>query len=168
MQVNLLSIINAEGKELPIDTVLDFSGKNEYGIEFPKPVPVKGVFVNLAGSIEFCGNVNLTARFMCDRCGEWFDESLNFDFSEILKKELDKEDEVDENPDIIFYEGHMVDISDIIYNNIFINLPSKHLCSENCKGLCPHCGKNLNISECSCENDTTDPRFYVLDNFFKD
>ena len=168
MQVNLLSIVNAEGRTLPIDAVLDFSDKNEYGIDFFKPVYVSGVFTNIAGSIEFCGKTEFTARFMCDRCGEWFEESHSFEFSEILKKELDKESDGDENPDIIFYEGHIIDISDIIFNNIFMNLPSKYLCSEDCMGLCPHCGKNLNLEKCSCTDDVTDPRFDILDKFFKD
>ena len=168
MVVNILPIVNAEGRELLVDTVLDFSDKDEYGIDFREPVKVSGKFLNMAGNIEFSGEINFSVKLMCDRCGEWYEDKFSFEFFEILKKELDKENDGDENPDIIFYEGNTVDISDIVFNNIIMNLPSKHLCDEECKGLCAICGKNLNLESCNCEDSVTDPRFDVLDSLFKD
>ena len=168
MQVNLLPVVNADGRELLINESIDLSDKSEFGVRFLKPVSVEGKFLNVAGSLEFSGTVKAELSFLCDRCGEWFDMPLEFEFSEILKKELDNREEGDENPDVIFYEGSNVDIDPIIYNNLFMNFPSKRLCSENCKGLCSVCGANLNEGECGCKEEVTDPRFDILDSFFKE
>ena len=165
MQVNLLSVVNTEGKSLPVDGVIDFSDKSEYGIDFFKPVHVNGKVTNIGGTLEFSGSIELEARFMCDRCGEWYEDTFKTDFLEILKRETERE-ESQENPDIIYYEGSNLDISEIILNNIFMNMPTKHLCTADCKGLCSVCGGNLNHSECSCKSEVTDPRFDVLDKFF--
>ena len=56
-----------------------------------------------------------------------------------------------------FYEevkGETLDISDDIREDILIALPTKYLCSEECKGLCTLCGKNLNNEECDCKAET--------------
>lgn len=167
MIIDLLPVTGGDGREIPVCAEIDFSDKNEYGIDFFQPATVKGKILNIGGQLEFTGNIKLSIRFMCDRCGEWFEDTLSFEFFEILKKELDKRLEGDENPDIIFYEGNRIDISEIIYNNIYMNLPSKKLCSKNCKGLCSICGANLNQKDCGCKANVTDPRFDVLDDFFK-
>lgn len=168
MLIDLLPVVNAEGRELLIDEDIDLSGKSEYGIEILSPTKVCGRFFNIAGSLEFSGSAKAKLRLMCDRCGEWFDFELEFEFSELLKKELDKQSDGDENPDIIFYEGSSVDIAPIIYNNLYMNLPTKKLCNPDCKGLCSVCGGNLNEEECDCTKETIDPRFDILDSFFKE
>ena len=167
MIIDLLPAFGGDGREIPVCGEVDFSKKDEYGIKFPEAVKVEGKVLNIGGQLEFSGDIKAKLSFMCDRCGEWFESELDFDFLEILKKEMDKISEGDENPDVIFYEGNRVDISDIIFNNIILNLPTKKLCSVDCKGLCTECGANLNEKECSCKKDVTDPRFDILDNFFK-
>ena len=79
-------------------------------------------------------------------------------------KKADEFSDVDDNPDISMLEGTSIDLDEIIYTNLFLNLPSKQLCSDDCKGLCPICGGNLNKTDCGCKSDTTDPRFDILDN----
>ena len=58
-------------------------------------------------------------------------------------------------------------MDEIVYKNIYMNLPSKKLCKNDCKGLCPKCGKNLNEGDCGCDTREADPRFDALDKFFK-
>ena len=166
MIIDLLPVFGGDGKEIKVETSIDFSSKDEYGIKFLSPTMVTGKILNIGGQLEFSGDVEAKLSFMCDRCNEWFEEKLNFSFAEVLKKEIDKALEGDENPDVIFYEGNRLDISEIIYNNIILNLPTKKLCKEDCKGLCTVCGTNLNEKDCGCKEDNTDPRFDVLDKFF--
>ena len=167
MIIDLLPAFGGDGREIPVSAEIGFSDKNEYGIKFPEATVVQGKILNIGGQLEFTGTVNTRLEFMCDRCGEWFESALSFNFFEVLKKEMDKILEGDENPDVIFYEGNRLDISDIIYNNMILNLPTKKLCSKDCKGLCSVCGANLNERECGCNQEVTDPRFDILDNFFK-
>ena len=61
--------------------------------------------------------------------------------------------------------GRIIDVMPQIRESIYTLLPTKILCREDCKGLCPVCGKNLNEGQCSCENDDIDPRLLALRNF---
>ena len=177
MKVNLLPIINADGKSLSVSDSVDFSGRNEVGVSYLAPAKVDAVFTSFGKSIKVCGTVSVLTELDCDRCGSKFQFPLAFDFEEILEKEFsyDKGNGVESfgdeesgiNPDVIYYEGNEILLDDIIYNNIFMNLPTKRLCKPDCMGLCPNCGKNLNEGECGCDTRAVDPRFDALDNFFK-
>ena len=61
-----------------------------------------------------------------------------------------------------------MDLSEIVINNILIGMPLKSLCRENCKGLCPKCGKDLNLGDCDCPKKEIDSRFAVLKELLKD
>ncbi|MFW5872616.1 MAG: YceD family protein, partial [bacterium] len=87
------------------------------------------------------------------RCLEKFEYNFNID----IEKELNKLDIKDIKE---------VDIRQILKSNIFLDLPIKPLCSEDCKGLCPQCGQNLNKGDCNCERDIIDPRLAKLEKFF--
>lgn len=166
MEINLLPIVNADGKRLEVDTELDFSGNGEQSVLFLSPVSVKGEFVNVGGSIELNAKACAKVSYSCDRCCENFDAELEFEIDELLKKESSRE-EGDGNPDVIYFTGNAVDLDEIVEKALFMNLPSKRLCSDECKGICPECGKNLNLGSCECDTRPTDPRFDVLDKFFE-
>ena len=61
--------------------------------------------------------------------------------------------------------GHVLDIMPQIEESIYTLLPAKVLCREDCKGLCPFCGKDLNEGTCSCRDENIDPRLEALKNF---
>ena len=166
MEINLLPIVNADGKRLELDTELDFSGYGEQGVLFLSPVSVKGEFVNVGGSIELKAAASAQVSYDCDRCCESFESELKFEIDELLKKE-DSRNESDGNPDVIYFTGNTVELEEIVMKALFMNLPSKRLCSDECKGLCPECGKNLNLGACECDVRPTDPRFDILDKFFE-
>ena len=165
MKIDITSILYEEGKSIDIDKELDFSDIEFDGVKLSTPVRLVGKLFNIGGCIEFNSNASFEISYLCDRCLSESTKILSFDISERFKKTLDLAD--DQNPDIICFSGNEIDISEVIINNIFMNIPSKLLCCEECKGLCPVCGKNLNEGECSCDTRTSDPRFDVLDNFFK-
>ncbi|MDD2499121.1 MAG: DUF177 domain-containing protein, partial [Desulfitobacteriaceae bacterium] len=70
--------------------------------------------------------------------------------------------------EIYFYEGDKIDILPQVLQTILLELPMKVLCREDCKGLCPVCGTNLNIKECRCERESIDPRLAALKNLLND
>ena len=61
--------------------------------------------------------------------------------------------------------GRVLDIMPQIEESIYTLIPTKILCREDCKGLCPSCGADLNEGECSCKNEDIDPRLEALRNF---
>ena len=72
--------------------------------------------------------------------------------------------EGDEDVDYETYGGDEINLGSYLREIIAMSLPLKVLCREECKGLCPHCGANLNFEACSCKEDWVDPRFAALRN----
>ncbi len=167
MTVNLLPIINIEGKTLSISDTIDLSHKSEADVIFTGSTKVDAVFTVLGGGVNLVAKVSCPTKYICDRCGEAYKDLLEFEFEEVLKKEAFDNTQEDTNPDVVYFTGNLVDLDEIVYKNIFMSLPSKKLCRKDCKGLCPKCGQNLNEGDCNCDTRTSDPRFDVLDNFFK-
>ena len=166
MILDLSTIVNFEGKRLDFDTEIDFCENQDIDLKFLKPVKVFGNVINIGGSLELSASVSAEFSFECDRCCETFDEVFECSFDEVLKKE-DSRAEDDENPDAVYFQGNSIELDEIVLNNIIVALPLKRLCKDDCKGLCAKCGQNLNQGECSCDIRNTDPRFDVLDEFFK-
>ena len=70
-----------------------------------------------------------------------------------------------EELEISYYQGDFIDLAPIICEQIILQIPIKVLCSEECKGLCPQCGANLNTSSCNCHLNFVDNRMAVLKDF---
>ncbi len=162
MILDLSTIVNVDGKKLEFDGELDFTGKEEQGVKFISPVTVCGRLSNIGGSLELEADIKTRLRVSCDRCLDEVEEDFECSFKEILKKE-DERSLDEKNPEAIYFKGNNIELDEIVLNNIIVEIPLKHLCSENCKGLCPNCGQNLNKGECQCDTRPTDPRFDILD-----
>lgn len=162
MELNLLSILNFDGKKMNISEDVDLTPSKDDTFSITAPVHIDAVLTNIGGTIELTGNAKADIRMVCDRCAEDYNTAVEFEIAERFKKEDAFSDE-NEDPDIITLVGTSIDLSEILYTNLFMNLPAKSLCSNDCKGLCPVCGANLNRTECGCNTETTDPRFDILD-----
>ena len=89
----------------------------------------------------------------------------DYDCSRCLKTTEHEEifsDSRDADEDVIPFNGEEIDLTELIRDTLIINEPSQVLCQDDCKGLCVHCGANLNVSPCSCESFVVDPRFAEL------
>lgn len=110
------------------------------------------------------------ARLQCSRCLTQYTEPMEISFEEEFvagapgegQTEEDEEDESGRT--VSFYEGDEIDLTEPIRENILLELPMKPLCDEDCQGLCPTCGVNLNEAECKCEAvaESVDPRLAKL------
>jgi uncharacterized protein len=63
-----------------------------------------------------------------------------------------------------FYEGTEIDLTPLMYEQIMLALPTRPLCGEECRGLCPQCGINRNTGQCACVVEAGDPRWSALRN----
>ncbi len=91
------------------------------------------------------------AEFTCDRCNDKYEETLIVEFTLI---KVFNSNNVDPNDSSVEYhppEVAKVDISKDLKEFMSLSVPMKKLCSEDCKGLCVHCGANLNYEKCNCE-----------------
>ncbi len=66
-----------------------------------------------------------------------------------------------------FMDGFSLDVDALVHDEILMNWPAKILCKDDCKGICPVCGQNLNEGECGCDTFVPDPRMAVIQDIFK-
>ncbi len=162
MELNLLPILNFDGRKMQIAENVALVAVDCDTFRFAAPVIFEGEATNVSGTIELTGRATAQLELVCDRCTDSFTREIVCKIDEKLKKE-DSFSAEEENPDYITISGTSVDLGEILYTNVFMALPSKTLCSDDCKGLCEVCGKNLNLGDCGCKKDDTDPRFDILD-----
>ena len=113
--------------------------------------------------ISVRGNIWFSIETPCARCLDTIDLILEPEVNLILLPEYLTHEE-DEDIDYETYKGDEIDLGGYLRELIAMSLPIKVLCVEECKGLCPNCGVNLNLEECSCKDNWVDPRFAVLRN----
>ena len=160
MLLGLSKIIDRPGESVSFSTSVDLSDL-QYGQCYPvtEPVVANGMVRNTAGVLVMTGSVQTTIHGVCDRCATEFDQNIDFPIDVVLVTELANEENEDEW--VFPLEGDSADLEDIVRTVFVLNLDSKLLCKDNCKGLCCRCGKNLNDGPCSCQKEL-DPRFAAL------
>jgi uncharacterized protein len=139
---------------------LDVSGE---GIPFSGPVTVN---LNATGSddtIFLEGDVSGKLNLQCVRCLEQYEFPFSITFGEVYTRK-----ELEETAEEIRYSGDFIDIEPEVQKSLFLCLPMKAVCREDCQGLCPHCGQDLNKESCQCTGEITDPRFNVLQKLLKE
>jgi len=118
----------------------------------------KGALLNLSGLIEFKYDIS------CYRCLNNIHGSMKIKVNESILSAA----EVTDKDDVFTYEGKYIDLDVILKNYIILSLPMKQVCSNECKGLCPICGSNLNESKCGCkEENNINPQMKILKNYFE-
>lgn len=159
MTLDLKRIFATENSDLQINCSVDMSNL-EFAGGFPlkKPVDVSGTVKNRAGVVSLLLNINYEFSAPCDRCGI---DTVN-KHTVIVDKLLAAALERQESDTIIEVPGMKLDVDELVYTEVVLDLPTKHLCRTDCKGICPQCGRNLNDGVCGCFDDGTDPRLAVF------
>lgn len=141
---------------------LDVNGE-EY--VFQEPVNVVLEAVNTGKSLFIKGNISSTLKVSCSRCLKEMPYKLNLQFEdEWIPIEYAKPG--DEDSALIFEKDEFT-IDDRIIEHILVSLPMRFVCSEQCKGLCPICGIDQNVSTCTCSDEVIDPRLEILSKWNK-
>ena len=103
----------------------------------------------------------------CDRCLTPLTKSVAGDVQLILVANAPQpmEDEVElaaEDLEILYLEGDELDLEKLLLEQLQLNVPMRAICKEDCQGLCPDCGINRNLKNCSCDEARIDPRWEAL------
>ncbi|MBX7259822.1 MAG: DUF177 domain-containing protein [Candidatus Hydrogenedentes bacterium] len=124
------------------------------------PVTVSGVFSHVDAEYIFHGRVSGTFLGICDRClcgvEKPFDAEVIWVFvhgsarSPLEEFEDDEDEEFDEDSGVIMFEGVSINLAPATWDEVVLALPAKMLCNDDCAGLCPQCGANLNTAPCGC------------------
>jgi uncharacterized protein len=113
------------------------------------------------------GTVRGVLELACSRCLDPFELPVNgaFDVRYLPEAEnvgADESEVEDSDLSAAFYRDDQIDLAQLIEEQMYLALPMKPLCREECRGLCPQCGANLNIETCGCEVRWEDPRLAGL------
>ena len=160
MLLGLSKIIECPGESVSFSASVDLSDL-QFGNCCPvsEPVLASGTVRNTAGVLMMKGMITTTIHGVCDRCACDFDRDEEIPLDVVLVTEM--ADEENEDEWVFPLEGDSADLEDIVRTVFVLNMDSKLLCSDDCKGLCHRCGKNLNEGPCSCQKEL-DPRFAAL------
>lgn len=147
-----------------IDYAIDLSDYELFNSKpFITPVKVSGEAFNKAGVVTLRYRISFTLRLFCDRCLEVFDRDYSYAFEQILVTSLNTDTD-----EYILVKDFKLDLDELIISDILTSLPSKLLCSSDCKGLCQKCGVNQNTTSCLCKQSTIDPRLSILSSLLVD
>jgi len=171
-----------ESMKLNIELIRKKETANVIDFEYEIEEAVKGEFLDLLSAetinfikingaasqengfavINYTVGANFTAE--CARCAQETSQSIIFSGKKYL---ADKSENKDENDDYYTLEyASIIDLREFLTEFLFLEVPLRYLCSEDCKGLCQKCGKDLNAGECDCPKKERNSAFKVLDNFF--
>jgi uncharacterized protein len=162
--LDLKKVFITENEVLPIEYSMDMS-ETDYMGDYPlkKPVAVSGRISNKAGLVTISLNMVYAFSAACDRCGLPTETEYKLSLEKSLAPEIEGED----SDSIIPVPNMKLDLEELVYSEILLSLPMKHLCREDCKGICLNCGKNLNEGNCNCNKREVDPRLQALADLLK-
>jgi uncharacterized protein len=163
--------ITAEAREIAfpepereIDRVLGQGSIRDYRLE--GPVNVSLSYYRAGTDVFLTGELDALVTAMCARCAEEFRIAKERSFRCVLSpKTAGYESETDlcvDDLEFSLYEGDEVDLTPLVREQVILALVERPLCREDCRGLCPHCGANLNEGDCGCRDEADDPRLAVL------
>lgn len=159
MILDLKRIFATENSVMEINHTLDMSGVDFMG-NYPLKTPVKivGSVSNRASVVSLNLNIEYTFAADCDRCGVYAEHNHTVIIDKLLATAIERQ----ESDTIITVPDMKLDVDEFVYSEVILDLPSKHLCKDDCKGICLKCGKNLNEGECGCSTKEVDPRLAKL------
>ena len=138
-----------------------------------KPLVIDAEISHEKQFLQLTGTLATAVKGVCSRCLKPVETPVECSFAEQLLYAKDISlfshlavGEVEEK--YFIYDNDTLDITDIVRESILAELPLKILCVEDCRGLCPKCGKNLNQGQCDCDLHEVDPRLAILATLMED
>lgn len=162
----------SKGSATTFNEQLDVSGlfKGRSDVISAGPLHVSLRVSGGEGVINVEGELSIELVMACSRCLNDVPEQIVIPISETFKPVTAKEeaDEAEDDDDVIPIDTDQVDLKPLAEEVLLLSLPFAPLCDDDCKGLCPNCGQNLNERQCGCNTDKIDPRFAALKDLFKE
>jgi len=167
MLINLTDYFEVRGKEARIEVPYEAKVVKSDFSEFPvlHSEPAIFEFSNIGdGKLQLMGNAAFKLAGVCDRCLTDVEIEVPLSFEYTFAKP-DGYHEIDDEQEV-YMKGYELDAEALITNELLMSLPMKVLCKDTCKGLCPVCGVNRNVTECGCDTFVPDPRMAAIKDIF--
>jgi len=158
MWLDLSKIIEMPGAEKSFAVTLDPERLTDPAVRsYAFPPEASGKVVNTAGLLDLRATVHARMTCVCDRCGRQFDREKVMELDVPLAADAEGEP----GPDEFEIEGDGIEVDQVLETCFILGMETKQLCREDCRGLCPICGRDLNEGPCGCAKPV-DPRLAVL------
>lgn len=161
MKIELRSLKD-EKNFLDFEESPDSLGLEAEGMDFSSPVVLKLMVRKSGENYIGEGEVKTEVGFECSRCLRKYTQAVKSEIKFLLKEEKEQIILESEEGEDQIQKGSFFNLDKLVRENLILSLPLKPLCSEDCKGLCPVCGVNLNLFTCECKREMIDPRWEKL------
>ncbi len=141
---------NEDAKEIKLEE--PFFGQTEVKVELNK----------IHNQIILQADIKANVRFICDRCTKEFEQVLLSNYKMVYLFNSEYKESEDINVAFLKPDADKIILDDDVRDYALLSIPMKRLCKEDCKGLCPGCGKDLNEEECGCRKEVIDERWLPL------
>jgi len=168
MRIELENLEGSKGDFAHVYQLEDLNPVDER-VNLIAPAAVNGK-VRLSGNEVFVnGHIDTRAQVECDRCLKPVELPVNVDFTleYISGSEYEASQTAaltEEEMSVSVFDGGAIDVDEIVKEQILLAVPTRMLCREDCKGICPDCGIDRNTGECDCITNEIDPRWAALKN----
>jgi uncharacterized protein len=157
--LNVAELLRRPGSRRPVRTTVDAEGLTlggEASVENGTPVEVDVLVASLSDGLTVTGQIRSTWRGTCRRCLGGASGPIVAEVQELYQVHPTSEDAFP-------LDGEQLDLRPMVRELVLMELPAAPLCRDDCAGLCPKCGADLNAGPCGCATEALDPRWAVLD-----
>ena len=168
--MNLTEVILEDGKvihsseEITLDAFKMRGGSFRIAEKTPLDLTVENTGKKV---LRLRGKMDCTVLIPCDRCLTDVPVRLPLDFEREADMKLSDEERTEALDESVFLHGYNLNVDELVCGEALLVWPMKVLCREDCKGLCPVCGQNLNLKTCDCDRTDLDPRMAKIRDIFK-
>lgn len=137
------------------------------------PVVLEATVAKDKAKVRIVGHASTRLELACSRCLDGYEvpADARFDLLYLPAVESHGDEEVEvreEDINTAFYKEGIIDLAELLHEQLYLMLPMKPLCRDDCQGICPVCGANRNVTTCACETRWEDPRFAGLKALLKE
>ena len=165
MKIDLAPMLIGKTDRIAFSFVWEEASDYFPSVAFEKPVSVEGEVTAASGCMFLTFRVGISYRTVCARCLKELHRSLSLSDSRDVADSGRSEEAVPE--DAVPVIRSAISLDEPVAELLFLELPSRDLCSEDCRGHCPQCGKDLNEGSCGCRREP-DPRLAVLKRYLEE
>jgi uncharacterized protein len=165
----LVELANLEGTKGTFDHVYGPGelALNDERVRLAGPATVSGRIKRDGSKLKISGSIQAVVEVECDRCLKAIELPVEtrIALEYVTTEEYDRlhaAELAEEDLSLSVYNGETIDIDEIVREQVLLAVPTHILCREDCKGLCPTCGQDRNLADCSCEETEIDPRWAEL------
>ena len=164
LEINLEPLFYQTAEKIDINHTLDLSDLEVSDTKpFKTPATIKGVITNDTDIVSMHAVVTVLYSGNCDRCAK----EVNREYTILMEHTFVTELNDNQNDEYMLVPTMRFDLEGLATEDVLLYLPSKFLCREDCKGICPTCGKDLNDGPCDCKKEI-DPRLAALTQLLED